>query len=567
MTIVAFTIVIVPFAVILGRLLFASGRHLYLPDDLALVDLHTRRALVWKQQLGAFDRFGWNHPGPAYFYLLSLAYRLLGSGARAMFFGATTINALAAVACVAVVRRRTTPARALWAAIVVCLLAVLLATVGPGSITYSEGALGALVSPWNPLIVILPLVLFVLLCAAAMDRSPLSLVGAALVGSFVIQTNISALPLVAALLAVSAIVWAVRAVRHRARTTVELPVGSTPTADSTDPSPGAGSPPFTRREWAWVAAGVLVFGLMWLPPFIQQLTNHPGNATLIYRFFTGSHQGQTLQESLWSLVAIGGTVVEGPSEVMSSILGNAPHHLGVSLLASGALVVIGVAVVAVAVAQRNRFATGLGALCLAGYAVMAVAVTGVVGFIFGYLVVWAVAVPFAALIGVGMVRLPSWAPGGGGRPITSAPWFRLLLCAAGLAVCVLLIVRVVMIPSLTTVSDTKVEGLVSLVVPALQPNQTVFVGDNGAGNGSTRFFDLEDFIGLVNWLDQSGYHPKVNAFWKTQFGPGTISSGREVRSVELSTWNPKSPGTPGYRGRVGDMAVVVTDANGRPAGG
>jgi hypothetical protein len=180
----AFAVVAVPFGIAVIRLLAAPGGHVYLPDDLALIDLHTRRALQWKQQLGVFDHNEWNHPGPSYFYLLSVAYRILGSGAKAMFVGATLINAGAALACVGVVRRRASPARALWAAAWLCVLASLLAAVGPGSVAYSEGALGGLVSPWNPMVVIFPLVLLLLLCAGAMDRSVLSLVGALVVGSW-----------------------------------------------------------------------------------------------------------------------------------------------------------------------------------------------------------------------------------------------------------------------------------------------------------------------------------------------------------------------------------------------
>lgn len=112
MTAVAFAVVTVPFALALIRLLATSGRHVYLADDLALIDLHTRRALQWKQQLGVFDHNGWNHPGPTYFYLLSLVYRLLGSGARALYVGATAIDLLAALGCLAVVRRRTGSRRA-----------------------------------------------------------------------------------------------------------------------------------------------------------------------------------------------------------------------------------------------------------------------------------------------------------------------------------------------------------------------------------------------------------------------------------------------------------------------
>src|SRR5450631_3732316 len=40
LTVLAFAMVIVPFGIILGRLVLAPGQHLYLPDDLALIDLH-----------------------------------------------------------------------------------------------------------------------------------------------------------------------------------------------------------------------------------------------------------------------------------------------------------------------------------------------------------------------------------------------------------------------------------------------------------------------------------------------------------------------------------------------
>ena len=89
--------------------LAAYGGRVDLADDLALIDLHTREALRWRQQVGPFDRFGWNHPGPSYFYLLTIPYRLLGSGARAAFVGATAISAAASLAVVWVVRRRRGP--------------------------------------------------------------------------------------------------------------------------------------------------------------------------------------------------------------------------------------------------------------------------------------------------------------------------------------------------------------------------------------------------------------------------------------------------------------------------
>jgi hypothetical protein len=98
-------VVVVPFAIVLVGLL-ADTRHVYPPDDLALIDMHVRDAIDWHQQLGPFDRFGWSHPGAAYFYLLALPARALGAGARADFVGPTLINALCALGVVWIVRRR-----------------------------------------------------------------------------------------------------------------------------------------------------------------------------------------------------------------------------------------------------------------------------------------------------------------------------------------------------------------------------------------------------------------------------------------------------------------------------
>ena len=555
LTTAAFAVVLLPFLVALVNLLATGGGRIYLPDDLALIDLHTRRALAWKQQLGVFDHYGWNHPGPSYFYLLSVAYRLLGSGARAMFVGATALNMMAAVAVVAVVRRRTGPARALWAATWVCLLAGVLAASGPSATTYSESTLGALVSPWNPTVVIFPLLLFTVLCAAAVDRSPLSLLAALVVGSFVIQTDISVLPLVAALFAAAtAACLAVRLTDRRGRD------GS---ARAPAPVPELRPVPVQRRGgwrgWWWVGAGSALFVLMWIPPVIQQLTNHPGNFTLLVRFFTSGRPGQSVVVGVWSVVAVLGVLAQGPAEVMNSVLGSAPAHATADVVVSVAVVVTGMAVTVVGVRQNNRFAATLGALGLIGCVATGVAVTRVTGLVFGYLVIWAVVLPVAVLIGLGVLHVPVH--------LRTSPPPRLALCAVALVVCVLTTVRTTAVPPLSAVSDPEVGQLVALVTPAVGRNGTVFVGDDRAGAGgpgSIQLIDIERFVGLVNRLDQDGYHPVVSSFWKAEFGPGYLTNGRESWVVQVATWRPSSPALPGYRGKVGDMSVVVYYGPGHP---
>ena len=550
----AFAIVAVPFAYAVLRLATAPTAHLALPDDLALIDLHVRRALAWKQQLGVFDHNNWNHPGPSYFYLVSVAYRVLGSDVRALFVGATLVNAGAALSCVAVVRRRTSPAVALWAAVWVGALVAVLAAAGPASTTYSESVLGALVSPWNPTVVLFPLLLVLLLCAGAVDRSAPSLVGALLVGTFVIQTDISAGPLVVALLVVAGGTWTVTAAldhRSRAPRTHATPDGSVATVPV---RPGG------NRTRVLVVGGSALVVLAWVPPLVQQLTNHPGNMTLIARFFGASHAGQGVVASLRAVAAAMAVVAVGPSEVMTSILGGTPAHAAIAVAVTVATVVLAVGVAVVGGRRGDRFALGIGALTAVGWLAAVVAVTHVVGFVFGYLVLWAAVLPVAALVGVGTLRP---------RLGRAAGALRIALCAVAVGVGVVACVRVAAIPPLSRAGDPHVTALADLVTARIPPGGRVVVGDAGAGTADTQLLDTEEFIGLVNALDRAGYRPTVNAFWKAQFGPGFLTDGTEPRRVGLSSWAPTSPSLPGYVGRVGDMAVTVTDDSGAgvpPAG-
>jgi hypothetical protein len=247
---------------------------------------------------------------------------------------------------------------------------------------------------------------------------------------------------------------------------------------------------------------------------------------------------------------------------MRSDLAMAPHHGVAAGLVTLVVLTAGAAATVVAVRQRLQFAAGLGLLGLVGTAAMVVAVTRLVGHLYGYLVVWAVALPIALLIGVGMVRLPlafRWSsPTGSGPPLTSVMAFRLVGCVAAVAVCVVSLVRVSAIPPLSTASDPQVGALASLVVPALGHDRSVFVNDSGAGRAAddSQLLDVEKFVGLVNLLSVRGYHPTVNRVWRAQFGPGFEADGTEAHSIELRTWTPESPSIPGYLGRVGGIAVT-----------
>ena len=285
----------IPYLTALIRVLATTGGRITLPDDLALIDLHVRRAMAFRQQLGVFDHDGWNHPGPAYFYLQSLVYRILGDRPSSLFAGAVLLSGLSALGVLWVVRRRTSATRTLVAAAILCWLGILLCAQGSNAMTYSEGSLGGLASPWNPMVVIVPLLLLMMLSASAVAGSGLSVLGAALVGSVIVQANISSAPLALLLIAVAAVGWVVGLVRHR----------------------GSGQR-LTAAGRLLAAGGGVLLVLAWLPPVIEQLTGHPGNMTLIARYFSSSRPGQPLSAAWWSLIDVAASAVVGPSQVMAS---------------------------------------------------------------------------------------------------------------------------------------------------------------------------------------------------------------------------------------------------------
>lgn len=601
MTAVAFASIGIPFLVVIVRLLLASDHNITLNSDLALLDLHTRDALRWQQLLGPFDRFGWSHPGPTYYYLLTIPYRVLGSGPKALFVGAALINALAAAATVWVVRRRGGPVHALWAAACLGVLAFQLSPGGVANTTQSEGPLGIVLSPWNPCIVVFPLVLFVVLCAAAPNRSPLSLVGALLVGSFVVQTNISTAVIVIVVFAVAAVATVVLGV-HRRR--VEGAAGGlgVESAGAVGEIGRRWWAPVHRRGVAWGIVGTAALAAMWVPPLIQQVQDQPGNLTAIYRFFTTPQPGGTpdLHHALWAVFEVDNMLGVGPTGPHAVIGGN-PVWTGVMTFVIGSpppthraaawatvIVVLLAAVVAVVLGFRLRrwFPMVLGGLSLVGGLAAIWSATQVVGALYGYLLSWEVAVPTAGVIAVGglwaQVGRRSPAPGwrlvrssaaargdaggtsGGGSvrtgkagPSVAELAVRVGLAVLALVVAVVLSVRFMDLPPLSAASDPKVGEVVRLVEPHLDPGQTVYV------NWSSRnLFGIGTFLGVVVDLDNQGYQPKANHLWKAQFGSCLVSGTKGLTAVELSPWIRSSPSKPGYLARVGNIAVQVLPVSG-----
>jgi hypothetical protein len=296
---------------------------------------------------------------------------------------------------------------------------------------------------------------------------------------------------------------------------------------------------------------------MWVPPLIQQFTTNPGNMTLIVRFFTGpqSTAGATLANSFRSAMAVSGVLTVGPSEVMNLALGPLYPHPALASITAAVLVAAGVAVVAVGLRRRHRFAVMLGALSLVGAAATVYAAFRVTGPVWGYLLVWAVAAPLVALIGLGVVVLaPADHSAGAIATRGDKAVLRGAVCAVAVLVGVVLCIHAAATPPLSTASDRAVGATVALVAPKLAPGRPFELVDEVGPD----LLGTERFVGVVNLLDAEGYRPKVGGFWTDLVGPGFLSTGREPTEVSFGRWTPRSPSSPGYVGRVDGYAVAVT---------
>ena len=76
-------------------------------QDQAVLDLRVRDLLAWNDPptSGAFSRYGWSHPGPAWFYLLA-PFRWAFGGPDGLLYGSTLLFGAGVATFVTVARSR-----------------------------------------------------------------------------------------------------------------------------------------------------------------------------------------------------------------------------------------------------------------------------------------------------------------------------------------------------------------------------------------------------------------------------------------------------------------------------
>ena len=149
----------------------------------------------------------WNHPGPLLFYALAIPYRLFGSNSRSILLGGTALNAISvgAVAYLLLATRtrgrpRARPHRHVRA-------------------RQCARAAARLLFPWNPFVIVLPLLVLVFLTWSVACGDHWMLPFAMGVASFVMASHVGSAAPAFALLAIALASFVVDAVRGRVEAT------------------------------------------------------------------------------------------------------------------------------------------------------------------------------------------------------------------------------------------------------------------------------------------------------------------------------------------------------------
>ncbi len=347
--------------VALIRLVGQSGAANSPAGDLALMDLSARRALHLSQLLGPYSRYGWHHPGPALAYVMAVPVWLFGSG-PGLNVAMALINGAAVVGTVAYVWRRYGVTPALWATAALSGLCLAL-TFGP------------ILGPWNPNVLVLPLLAFTVLWADAIRGHLGALAWAAVLASFVTQSHISAALFAVVMIVAAAVGAAVVRRRQAERDRIHAP-----------------------RLAVW--SGVVLFGASLIAPIVELARNHPNNLTLMYQFFVHGHVART--SFLGALRQSANALTVMPFGIANNPNGAYTDH-GVVRILLAAIVMTAIAVAGLVIARARR---QIGAQCIilaaaAGAVLAVIATTRIDGYPISYVVQWMTFVPCTLLIGFG----------------------------------------------------------------------------------------------------------------------------------------------------------------------
>ena len=383
--------------------------------DLSVIRLRALDVGTSKTPLvGAYSRFGWNHPGPSLSFAFAPWARLFGTSGVGILIGAFVAN-LAAIAGAAWVARRSSK--------VLFFLTSLTLT----AFVLLEQA-GELFNPWNPYVILLPLFTALLASWATFRGDRVAAVVLVIAASFAIQGHMGAAPLgvLALLVGGGGLLFAIaRSSREDRRTLVKTSL---------------------------IALAMLF--VCWLPPLIDQFFG-TGNLGRLVKFqFTSTDESAGLRFAFDQVTRL----LTFPPGREVGFLGSVGTGLVVPWMA---IVLASATVAAWKKGWRDRLELTL--LAWLSIAVSVVAISGIKGVPFQYLFRWSwamVLVVWIACAWVGVSLLLEFAP--------ARKWFS---AGASLAFSALLVAVLVFGVSFRSVQGWDAQ--LRLYEPLLQPTLDV----------------------------------------------------------------------------------------------
>lgn len=335
----------VAIAAVAALLLARRARVIFPLYDIALLEIYARDALNGHLTVGPYSRFGWHHPGPFYFYILAPFYASSGEHTAGMNAGAFVVG-IASVATLVWTAARLAGS---------VMSAAILASIAG----YVWHVKYLIISAWTAHVIVLPTVALLTSCAALAAGDLVALPIIVVLASFIVQTDVALVPVVAVVVAVSAASGRSHAVRA-----------------------GTGS---------WrpaVAASVALLMALWCLPAIEQIGHRPGNITALWRFFvSGGRAGQSWAAAAGAWTSMMPAMFRAELPLPS---GGAFVQGSLTWPSVGAgLQVIGLVAVIVWATYRHRTEIAwLASLCLLASAVALWSMTRIEGRILDHLVFW-----------------------------------------------------------------------------------------------------------------------------------------------------------------------------------
>lgn len=505
------------FTVLAGLPLFgqaiaiAAGRpDAYLDGDQGIDELALMRSQHFAQLTGNYSRFGWDHPGPSWFYAIDPVYTALGSHSYAFYVGVLLLHALFAMLIVAVLWRAAGPLAAGGAAVLVlAYLAVLTAYVWRDI--------------WPPFAPILPMALLFPLAAWGAVRSTSALVGALIIGSYAIQAHVGTTLTV---IAVWVVMVAVRLFWIR-----------------TDHRSGLRGGRASTLTLLLVPLGVLVLIVMWVPVAVDQVAGQHNLTRLAQFFLSGSGQ-HGWRETLSALGTLLGTYTSGNVPyLLQAVWVPMPTSAWIGL---GGFAVLTAALFVAAMAFRDRYAQVLALLLGVTFPVVLLSVKHVAGPIYPYFLLWITALPMVLAIG-GVALVARQAERLRGR--------LRLFGVASLAVSALLLIPAALeaaklpkqfdqLPHIPASQydpySRQAWGITAAALRGLAPQPIVIV--------ITYDSRIPLAGGLALQLGKAGWPIEVNSEWNYIFGPDSLAKGDARLELVLvdprqhQMWESRLPG-------------------------